>query len=742
MAKQKKRKAQVNKPGFDMKRLDNPELLLQRMESVMNSPNERTLRDLMPSGDVSDDEMNRGMYEDIRRMIANGLVLERPVDDCGTVANFLVNFITSDMRRNFHAIAEQFLRNEAMINNPAIAEEAAASRENGNLYYHDSKFRNYLSQEDLKKDAGDSYYQKVLNLMVDCMRLGSQYSRNVLLALYKTYYKREYNRLKRYYVINEYDLLTLFDESIREERGRDAQLHATKDSKTVGEVMAENMRRTPGNMCCFPRAEMERFEEYRSIAARGGKVRIRDEALDDSDEEDDGLIDVNALFGGFSDSEADFINPHSRQKPGYKITSEGLKEYTERMDEPSIFPAVSRIAIMCECMGIQMDMTCFSHLIEMTEERKKQSDRFSQAYDGLDELLESQSLRALSWVKAAYPEVTDPEKYQEDIKFLSLQLAQDMIHHVFLRNGIPKNALYGTRYFDLAVEMSRAIFFMDITYPGYKVGYSNLMFLAIVNYLSEVFSDLYKIREKELLGFLRIEKEHFVDQDEKQEAVDVQAGKILKVAAIPVTNTPPANAVKNEKHKANNPASDSDEVEELKRIIEEQRRLLEEKDQLLSFKEQDIIRQRTLYEEAHAKEVEYKENRAEYEASRKELATLREHLFRMTEDDIEPEPDKLEEMKQAIAGKQIMIIGGHVNWQRRLKQMFPKWRFVAASDYLGTETVDGMDYIYFFTDFMSHALYNKFIGILRERELNYYYIHGTNVEKNVRQIYGDVVRVG
>ena len=86
---------------------------------------------------------------------------------------------------------------------------------------------------------------------------------------------------------------------------------------------------------------------------------------------------------------------------------------------------------------------------------------------------------------------------------------------------------------------------------------------------------------------------------------------------------------------------------------------------------------------------------------------LREHLFRKTEDDIEPKPDKFEGMKQAIAGKRIMLIGGHVNWQRHLKQMFPKWRFVAASDYLGTETVDGMDYIYCFADFMSHALNNK-----------------------------------
>lgn len=81
---------------------------------------------------------------------------------------------------------------------------------------------------------------------------------------------------------------------------------------------------------------MDCFEEYHSIAVRGGKTRIHDEAQVSSDEDDDGLIDVSALFGVYSDSEADFINPHSKQKPGYKITSDGLKEYSEKMDEQTI----------------------------------------------------------------------------------------------------------------------------------------------------------------------------------------------------------------------------------------------------------------------------------------------------------------------------------------------------------------------------------------------------------------------
>lgn len=60
--------------------------------------------------------------------------------------------------------------------------------------------------------------------------------------------------------------------------------------------------------------------------------------------------------------------------------------------------------------------------------------------------------------------------------------------------------------------------------------------------------------------------------------------------------------------------------------------------------------------EVLVKEAECEANRAGDEASCKELETLREHLFRVTEDDIDPQSDRLEEMK------------------------LPKRRFVATSD--------------------------------------------------------------
>ncbi|MDO4521253.1 MAG: hypothetical protein Q4B44_06390, partial [Erysipelotrichaceae bacterium] len=186
------------------------------------------------------------------------------------------------------------------------------------------------------------------------------------------------------------------------------------------------------------------------------------------------------------------------------------------------------------------------------------------------------------------------------------------------------------------------------------------------------------------------------------------------------------------------------EIARLRKLVENQQRQLKEKEEAIFLKDQSVIRQRTLYEEARDKAAELDENRREYEASRRELIALRDHIFKMTEDDIEEEEDQvlLERMKRAIADKKIMIIGGHENWQKRMRKIFPKWKFVAVSDNLGLDTVDGMDYIYFFTDFMSHELYYKFVGLMRRRDMNWYYIHGTNIEKNIRQIYGDVVRMG
>ena len=86
---------------------------------------DRLMRNMLPDESVSDDQMNRQLYENAKRSVANGSEdFIRPVDDYGVMASFITFFITEDMKKSFHAIAEHFLRNEPMIANPGLAQTA------------------------------------------------------------------------------------------------------------------------------------------------------------------------------------------------------------------------------------------------------------------------------------------------------------------------------------------------------------------------------------------------------------------------------------------------------------------------------------------------------------------------------------------------------------------------------------------------------------------------------------------
>lgn len=138
-------------------------------------------------------------------------------------------------------------------------------------------------------------------------------------------------------------------------------------------------------------------------------------------------------------------------------------------------------------------------------------------------------------------------------------------------------------------------------------------------------------------------------------------------------------------------------------------------------------------------EEESKDIRKQLEASNRELAVLRNYVYNLTEND-NSIPDKpIESMKETIAGYRIVIVGGHSNWLSKMKKEFPDWIFVnpKASGSTDVSIVDKADYVYFFTDTISHSTYYQFMNVIRERKINFGYIHGVNIEKNIRDIYLD-----
>lgn len=111
-------------------------------------------------------------------------------DPYGCEKFFVEFFITDEMRDDFPLIIRDFLRHEF------------------------TNIENFEDQAYFDIDAGDRPPEEllnkyVLNIIVDAINSGSAYAKALILQLYKTYYKKEYNSLKRFKAISADEIISL-----------------------------------------------------------------------------------------------------------------------------------------------------------------------------------------------------------------------------------------------------------------------------------------------------------------------------------------------------------------------------------------------------------------------------------------------------------------------------------------------------------------------------------------------------
>ena len=136
-----------------------------------------------------------------------------------------------------------------------------------------------------------------------------------------------------------------------------------------------------------------------------------------------------------------------------------------------------------------------------------------------------------------------------------------------------------------------------------------------------------------------------------------------------------------------------------------------------------------------------REMKDQLDAANRELAALRSYVYNLTEEEQPESKVSLEDMIEAVGKLRIVIIGGHSNWVSKIKNQFPNWICIRpeASGTPDVDIVDKADHVYFFTDTISHSAYFRFMNVVRERKIGFGYIHGVNIEKNIRQIYKELV---
>lgn len=177
---------------------------------------------------------------------------------------------------------------------------------------------------------------------------------------------------------------------------------------------------------------------------------------------------------------------------------------------------------------------------------------------------------------------------------------------------------------------------------------------------------------------------------------------------------------------------------------EEYIRQISELKAALKQKQRNLDEARRQYMEAKETAKRNRIDEEMWEADRSELHRLREYVYSLTEEDVEAVSLSMDEMKAALEDRKIIIVGGHDNWTGYLKALFPSWTYIkpSISNTLPESHATNAEYLFFFTDTISHGSFNRYMNVVRKHKLQYSYLHGTNIERTVSSIYNVVCGKG
>ncbi|WP_207705527.1 hypothetical protein [Hathewaya massiliensis] len=128
-------------------------------------------------------------------------------------------------------------------------------------------------------------------------------------------------------------------------------------------------------------------------------------------------------------------------------------------------------------------------------------------------------------------------------------------------------------------------------------------------------------------------------------------------------------------------------------------------------------------------------NREDYKS---EIVPLREFIFNMDSVEDYKEEDinykKIEDLKA-------VIIGGHQQWQNKMKEYLKSSSFISVENLnFDTDVLLGADIVFIYTNYLSHAMYYKVIDIVREHNLKVVYLKSninpeivlSQIERNIK----------
>lgn len=194
---------------------------------------------------------------------------------------------------------------------------------------------------------------------------------------------------------------------------------------------------------------------------------------------------------------------------------------------------------------------------------------------------------------------------------------------------------------------------------------------------------------------------------------------------------------------------EENQLEELRcrtRQIEEQERQLVPRQEQLAQRERLIAGQREALERLagdQTQKIQKLENALRelverHEKEKEELASLRSFAYQLRAGQEEELPAHGREKLEGLRLEKSLVIGGHSNWQKKMRCHFPNSQFLACDNRnFDPSILRNKRYIIFNTDILKHASYNRIMAE-RKKGQKILYVHGNNVERCLGELAGQL----
>jgi Uncharacterized protein conserved in bacteria len=117
-----------------------------------------------------------------------------------------------------------------------------------------------------------------------------------------------------------------------------------------------------------------------------------------------------------------------------------------------------------------------------------------------------------------------------------------------------------------------------------------------------------------------------------------------------------------------------------------------------------------------------------------EVKKLRNLLFNLSASENVDMPEESTIDLSALNDVRGVIVGGHPNWQNKLKEKLFEWVFYAPGVSINANVITNADIVIFSVSYFDHATYYKVIDLLRNRDIPFDYVSNTNIEMSLRDI--------